>query len=369
MGVPLARRGLFESHTRMLVAVVGVALAIMLVLAMDGVFAAAMRQVTAYIDITPFDLVVSQEGVRNLHMTSSQFPLAALDRIKRVPGVAGADPILFTTAYVVYGDTRNLVYLIGFRNGQLGGPPASPDVPRVLGQDEIVIDKRVAAASGIEVGDKVSVLGRDFTVAGYVGGTVSVTNSVAYIRFEDFEGATGLRSTQSFALLRLHSASKADAVASLVRARVPGVTVQTRDEFAGSERRVISDMSTDILRIMTLIAFLIGIAVVALTVYSATLVKLREYGVLMALGARTRRLFAVVVAQAGISVALGLAVAVGLTAAIAAILSATDAPVGIQLEVASVTRVTVGSAVAAAVASVLPVVRVASIEPTEVFRR
>jgi putative ABC transport system permease protein len=202
VGVPIARRNLFESTTRVLVSTGGVALAMLLVLALDGVFAGAMRGVTAYIDLTPFDVVVSQEGVRNLHMTSSQFPLSKLDRLRSVPGVAEIGPILFTTAFLVSGDRRSLVYLIGSEPGKLGGPAASGSVPRTLERGEVIIDALIANEMGLVIGDTISVAGKDFHIAGLVSGTVSVTNSVAYIRFDDFEAATRLQRTASFGCRR-----------------------------------------------------------------------------------------------------------------------------------------------------------------------
>ena len=77
------------------------------------------------------------------------------------------------------------------------------------------------------------------------------------------------------------------------------------------------------MKIMTVIGFLIALAVVGLTLFTTTLAKLREYGVVKALGAGPGRL-ATVLAQAVWSVALGLlfavAVALVLGAAIGALL-------------------------------------------------
>ena len=69
---------------------------------------------------------------------------------------------------------------------------------------------------------------------------------------------------------------------------MPGVTASTREEFARSERRVVGDMSTDIVRAMILVGFVIGVAVAGLVAYSATLAQLRDYAVLRALGLRAR---------------------------------------------------------------------------------
>lgn len=369
MRVPIARRNLFESPTRMLIGVGGVALAMVLVLALDGVFAGALKGVTAYIDTTKFDIVVAQEGVRNLHMTSSQFSESNIDRIRNVTGVSEADPILFTSAFLIAGDRRSLVYLIGYQEGRLGGPPSTSLAPSRLEEDDIVIDERVASEMGLAIGDEVTVLGRDFRVAGFVTGTLSVTNSVAYIRFEDFEAATRMRNTASFGLVEVRPGTDPESTASRIRARADDLTVQTKQQFARSERKVVSDMSTDILRIMNLIGFLIGLAVVGLTVYTATLGKLREYGVLKAIGAPATRLLRTVFAQALMSVALGFVFAVGITVAIAGVLSLLNSNIRIVVETTSIWRVAAGAVTVALLASALPILRVARIEPADVFRR
>jgi putative ABC transport system permease protein len=139
--------------------------------------------------------------------------------------------------------------------------------------------------------------------------------------------------------------------------------------FADNERQVISDMSTDILRIMSLIGFLIGLAVVALTVYTTTLGKLKEYGVLKALGAPASRLFGVVLSQALMSVALGLAAAVAFALALSSALSLAGAGIRMVVEYSSVGRVALGGTVIAVLASAVPIIRVFRIEPADVFRR
>lgn len=370
MAVSIARRNLFESPTRLLISVGGVALALLLVLALDGVFAGAMRGVTAYIDRTPFDIVISQEGVRNLHMTSSQFPEDDLRAVESVDGVRVVDPILFTTSFLVAEDRRSLVYLIGYESDGLGGPSPGTQVPSSLGRDEIVIDERIAEEMSLSLGDTLTTLGRDFRVAGFVSGTVSITNSVAYIRREDFEAATRIRRTASYGLVRLAPGVDAhSAVFRIGRALGDDLTVQTKSQFAESERRVVGDMSTDIIRIMNLVGFLIGLTVVGLTTYTVTLAKLRDFGVLKALGASAARLVGIVFGQALLGVGLGLALAVVLALALSALLPLTGSPARIVVEPLSVGRAAIGAAVIAVLASVAPILRISVLQPADVFRR
>jgi hypothetical protein len=76
--VPVGRRSLFVERRRALLGVGGVAVTLLMVLLLDGVFAGSMRQITRYIDTSPADVIVAQTGVRNMHMAASAVPLDAL---------------------------------------------------------------------------------------------------------------------------------------------------------------------------------------------------------------------------------------------------------------------------------------------------
>lgn len=369
MSVPIALRNLFEGRTRFVMSAGGVALAMLLVLVLDGVFAGAMRQVTAYMDNTDFDLIVAQEGVRNMHMTVSYFPRAKLREIRRVPGVAEVDPILYTTDFLVKDEERSIVYVIGSEPGEIGGPWTMSQGRADPGKDGIIVDERIAARMRVGIGDKVTVMGRDFRVTGLTRGTVSITNSIAFVRLEDFEAARGLQGKVSYALVRTAPGVDPAEVTRRIGREVGDVSVQTKDGFADSERRIIQDMSVEIMRMMNLIALLIGLAVVGLTVYTATLAKLREYGILKALGSGNLRLVGVVLTQAAVSLAAAMAIALGLAWVAVSVLDVMESNVRLVVENASVIRVAVASAVIGAVASVIPIARVARVDPVEVFRR
>ena len=74
-GVPLARRNLFADRRRLAVSVVGVGLAVMLILLLDGMWAGMRAQARLYTDRASADLYVLQTGVRDLTAGTSQLPL------------------------------------------------------------------------------------------------------------------------------------------------------------------------------------------------------------------------------------------------------------------------------------------------------
>jgi len=106
----------------------------------------------------------------------------------------------------------------------------------------------------------------------------------------------------------------------------------TQANFIASERDLIRQMGVDVIRAMNSVAYMIGLLVIGLTIYTATLERSREYGVLKAIGARTPQLVRVVVAQALVAAGLGYLVGVGLAYGISIVVSrlAPDIPILIQ---------------------------------------
>ncbi|MHB0976379.1 MAG: ABC transporter permease [Candidatus Aquicultorales bacterium] len=369
MGVSVARKNLFESPARFLMSLGGVALAMLLILALDGVFAGAIGRVTLYIDNTPSQIVVAQEGVENMHMTSSTFGEDKVSAIERTPGVKQANPILFTSDYLVSGDNRSVAFICGFPPGRPGGPWDMVEGKAEIEPGEIIIDRRVAEKYGLGVGDEITALGRSFTVGALAEDTVNIINSVAFIRFDDFERAKDLRSVVSYVFVSADPGANPARVAREIERSVGGVSAMTKAQFAENERRVISDMSVDIIRTMNFVGFLIGLAALGLSAYTVTLSKVKEYGVLKAIGARNSVLMGIVARQAAISVAFGLIAAVLLSWLLTAALALAGSSITLVVEGTSIIKVVLGSVIVALIASVIPILRIASIDPAAVFRR
>jgi putative ABC transport system permease protein len=153
----------------------------------------------------------------------------------------------------------------------------------------------------LDLGDEVEILGETFTIAGLTEGLTNLVNSVTFIRLRDFQE---LRRSDavSYALLKVKPGYDPGAVAAAITARNDDdVNALTRPDFAREERQIIQDMSVEVINIMNLAGLLIGLAVTALTLYTSTLHKRQEYGVLKAIGAKNWQLYMVVIAQAVLS--------------------------------------------------------------------
>ncbi|MBM4408890.1 MAG: ABC transporter permease [Chloroflexi bacterium] len=367
--IGLATRNFRQGRARVALTIGGVGLALTLILALDGIFAGSERQITAYLDNSAADVWVSQAGVRNLHMSASALPRGAVEEVAAVDVVASVTPLLYVTGRVEFGAQRNLAYIIGLPPDAAAGRPwqiaRGTDLP---GPGEAVVDRVLAEQAGIDLGGRVTILGLPLTVVGLSENTITITNSIAFVAFADF-AAVRPGDAVSFVLVQVLPGASAEDVAAVIEGTVGGVTAQTRSAFAGQERRVVRDMATDVLTVMSSAGFLIGLAVMALSVYTATLSRRAEYGVLKALGASSRFLYGSVVIQALLGTAGALAVGLAVTVVLTAVVPRVLPGVALAIAVDSVVKVAIISTIIAALAAILPIRQIAGLDPATVFRK
>jgi putative ABC transport system permease protein len=364
--VPLARRNLQRQRLRLGLSVAGVGLALLLVLALDAIYSGILRQVTVYPDKAGAPVMVSQRGVDTMHMSTSAIPQAVTERIRRDARVARAEAILYVTAVLGDRRTQAATYLIGYRGA--GGPWTLAAGHMPPGPGEIILDEGTASRLGVKVRGRLRALGRDLRVGGLTSGTASVIASLAFVDIDTFRRAARTRSGASYLLVWPRRGLDPAALARDIQRDYP-VTAQTRHQFSASERAIVSDMSTGLIRGMLVIGFVVGVAVAALSMYTATTSRLREYAVLKAIGMQNRRLYGLVSRQALLTVAGGLAAALLLLTAMAFGIPALDSSMRIVVTAAALVRITVITGVIAIIAALLPARRLAHIDPASVYRR
>lgn len=366
----IARRNLTRNRVRFVVSVAGVALALSLTLALDAIYAGVANQLTTYIDRSGADVWVAQAGVRNLHMVASWLPDSVTGKVRAVAGVAEATPILYSTDTIAARNERAVAYVIGLPvDAPMGGPWDVVEGSDRVGRGEIIVDRGFARKAGVSIGDTVTVLGGEARIVGLSEGTASLVNSVAFVSFDDFQAMRGSAPVVSFVLVKVVQGVSAGDVATAIEREVPDVTAQTAADFSTQERRLVMDMSADVISIMNAVGFVVGLAVVALTVYVATLARRREYGVLKALGARNRVLYRVVLVQAVLSVAVGFVVGLAFTGLLAFVVPRAGLNLELSIGAASLVKVGLFAAVIAGLAAILPIRQVSGVDPAIVFRR
>ena len=93
---------------------------------------------------------------------------------------------------------------------------------------------------------------------------------------------------------------------------LPGTHVLLKSELVANDVALLTRSFSAPLQLMVTIAFLVGVLVVGLIIYTSTIERQREYGVLKAIGARNRILYRVVTIQAGLVAIVGSIIGIGL---------------------------------------------------------
>ena len=147
-----------------------------------------------------------------------------------------------------------------------------------------------------------------------------------------------------------------------------GFDVLTAKRVAENDTAILEDVMETPLKVIVTIAYIIGTLVIGLTVYTAVFSKLREYGLIKAVGAANGVLYAIVLKQAFILTVIGFVVGTGvafiaadrITAAFPQFLIAIGRPV--------ISRTFLIALVMALVASTVPVRTISRVDPLTVFR-
>jgi putative ABC transport system permease protein len=195
-----------------------------------------------------------------------------------------------------------------------------------------------------------------------------VISQFAFVNFADAERIFGVAGIVNYAMLIVDDAVPLDQVKQSVVAHDAKLQVYTASGFAEAVRKEVNESFIPIIAILVAIGFIVGSAVVGLTIYTATIERTREFGVMKAVGASPGFLYRIVLSQSLILTAGGFVV--GLLAAMGtADLAARAVPeFATEFRASDMAVVLGAAALMALVASFVPVRRIVSIDPAMVFR-
>lgn len=365
-----AWRNLVHQRIRLVISVGGVALAILLILVMNGVFAGSEEHAVIYIRNQPASIWVMQAGVENIHMTSSILSADVVERVRETVGVAEAVGVLYVSGVVEMGDALVANYIFGIDpSTPFGGPWSLVEGSANLALNEIVIDRTLARRYGLGLGDTVSILDYPLTIVGLSEGTAGIATSMVFVNKAALALGMGVPpQTASYVLVQPDPTIDSTTLIQTLRAAVPEANVMNQGDLIDKEQTLIRQMGTDVIRAMSAVAYVIGLLVIGLTIYTATLERAREYAVLKAIGADNWRLLGAVFAQAFIAAGLGYVVGVGLAYGMAAGVSRLFPDMLILIEPSRWLSEIPVLVVIVTVAAFSPIRRVMSLDPMAVFQ-
>lgn len=364
----LARKHLVRDRTRLALNITGVALAVMLILLLNGFLTGMLRQITSYLDRSPGEFVVAQSGVQNLLGATSVLPAETLGQAEEVEGVESVIPILSQFVILDLHGKRQPAYMIGYDPARGGGPWALSAGREPESDSEAVFDRILAERHSLGLGDEVEVMGRMFTVVGLSEETTSWMTSFFFLRKSAAEDLVRLPGATSFLLVAGQPGMSQAGVREGLE-ELSGVEILSKETMGANDRKLFGRFFSAPVRLMVGIAFFVGTLIVGLVIYTATVEREREYGVLKAIGARNRVLYTAVGAQALYASFGGVAAGMGLAFGASQAIMATRPQFLIVLETSDLMGAGVIGLGMALAAALVPARLVAGLAPAEVFRR
>ncbi len=360
----LAWRNLFHDKTRLGLSVTSLALALMLMLVLNGIQTGLVRQQSAYYDHVPGAIVVGQEG----SLGASPMPRGTTNLARQMEGTASVIPVLSQYFFLELHDRKVAVLVIGY-DPQLGGGPWLLVEGRAPEQDrEIVLDRVLAQRHNIAVGEDIRVMGLNFNVVGLSEGTSSLFWSYVFVLKSTVESLLFQPEITTLLFVMPSGAVSLDALRERL-SDLPGVDAVFKSDFIASVERTFDRLFGAPIRLMVGIAFLVGALVVGLVIYTASVEREREYGVLKAIGAHNRMLYGVVAFQALIAAVAGAVLGIGLAFGTAQLIMTLRPEILISLEPSSAVSTLATGLVMALLAAFFPARMVANLAPAEIFRR
>ena len=362
----LARRNLFRDRTRFLLSVAGVAVSVGLILLLAGYRTGVYRQASAYLDNTQGTVVVAEKGIRDFLGTSSVLPAGSLDAARVTPGVDRVIPVVSQFVIFERHGRKDGFFLIGYDPAAGGGPWRLVEGREPAADDELVIDRTTARQHEIALGDQIGLLDRQATVVGLSDETTFWAGSIAFARISTLESLLRAPGLRSFLLVTADTGVTPAALRD--RLAVPGADALLKTDMIANDAKLMARVYDAPIGLMVGIAFVVGVLVVGLVIYTATIERRREYGAVKAIGARNRTLYRVVTSQALIAATVGAFVGVALGFGAGAALMAWRPQFLVAIEPTAVAVVLASSLLMAVLAALVPARSVARLEPAEVFR-
>jgi putative ABC transport system permease protein len=370
----LAWRNLVHDKIRFAVTVTGIVFAVVLLVVELGLFIGFTTTTSNLIDHSGADLWISARNVPFIEQ-GTPFTERKLSTVLATPGVAAASKYVIRFAEWKRPDgAQDSVLIVGFDPQTRLGAPWNITAGRVddlRAPDAVFIDEIYGARLGADrIGQVVEIQGRRARIAGYTQGIRAFTTSpYVFTRFKAAQDYTVLREDETvYLLVKAEPGMDVEALRRRLAARLASVDVMTTAEF--SQRTRMFWMFTTGAGLAVLLAavlgLVVGVVIVAQTIYATTMDHIREYATLKAMGASNWYLYKVIVQQAVISALIGYAL--GIVIAVLVIRGSKESGAAILLPpsmVVAMLGLTLVMCVSAAMFSIRKVTR---LDPALVFK-
>jgi len=371
----LAIKNLLHDKLRTAMTVAGVAFAVTLVFVQVGLFLGILDNASVTIERITADLWVTSRNTPNVDFAHG-FPESSVQRVRSIPGVERADNLIIQFLNVQLPDGAEegmLAYgLESFRRWGIPWNVIEGDLDDLRRGDSFFLDDSAKRRYGeFAVGDYREIFGYRMKIIGRTREALSFTTSpIGFMDYQLVQRLAGERmdGRTTYVLVRLEPGADLAAVRAEIARRLPYNDVYTRDEWAKRSRGYwVASTGLGLNMYLTVfLGCLVGVVVVAQTLYTSTLEHLKEFGTVKAIGGANRDIYRILGTQASIAAVVGFAVGCGLAAALAPAMASIGLKLIVPRELSAL--VFAGTLVLCLASAFVSFRKVARIDPALVFR-
>ena len=370
----LSWRNLIHDKVRLGVTLTGIVFAVVLIVVELGLFVGFTTTTSGLIDQSRADLWITAARVGYVEV-GVPFSERKLYTVLKTPGVAHATSYIARFTQWKRPDGRQeSVQIVGVDPDQpLGGPwNLVRGNQRLLKEaDSVIIDELYMDKLGVDRLDQVvEISGRRARVVGFTRGIRSFTTSpYVFTSFKSAQAYANVPVDQTmFMLVRVSEGADVADVRSSLQAQLPDSDVHTTSEFSSMTRQywMFTTGAGVAVLLAAALGLVVGIVVVAQTIYATTMDHLKEYGTLKAMGANNSYLYRVIIEQAVTSAVVGYVLAMAVSYVVVKGSQSGGAAILVPMEmVVGMLGLTIVMCVGAALVSINKVTR---LDPALVFK-
>jgi putative ABC transport system permease protein len=365
----LAVRNLVTERTRFAFSAAGIGFAVFLISVLIGLYQGWNEKVGGFVEHVNADGWVARQGTTDFINAASILPGTMGADLAKRDDIASVYPMIVRPMAFKHGNSKFETHLIGYDVASgVGGPVRITSGKGSPSGDEIVIDEVLSRTSGVGVGDKLTSGNTTLNVIGIASGGNFAFTQASFVDVKSAGALLDMGDLVTFWVFSVKPGASFTAIQADVTATTPGVTVFSSKEFASATRHRILDNVVPIIVLILGLALIVGIAITSLTIYTATVERTREFGVMKAIGFNNRDLYGLVLIQSIVTGLLGFVFGVLLTLIVSRFadkLVATFIVLVRPIDILLVLAVTVFMAGAAAI---VPARRVGAVDPAVAFK-
>jgi putative ABC transport system permease protein len=364
-----ALKTLTDQPFRFIITAFGVALCVVLILFLLGIYKGVSMGSVEYVRSSDADLWVLQRHATNILRCTSILTPEQSTTLKETPGVKSVSPVLFILASVRLPEGPATLYLAGYdpKTGR-GGPPDISKGRNISKSGEIVLDRSFAAKHHINIGDVLPVKNDTLVVVGFSKGTNMFVIQYAFITLADAHRIIGLAGITTCFLVKVTPAADLKKVASEIETRLPDVFVFDRKRFLENNIREMESGILPLLFVVAVIGSVVLMAILSLILSINVLERRKDFVIMKALGSPGGFIPGLVVIQAIILSGSGLVLGLSMFFTLMGVVERFSPEVSILTSPLQILSVILSVIVISLVSSVFPIRKLKRVYPLEAFK-